>query len=134
MKSSPENQQLVLILTSFANASFTRLFGGDSISMLIVFIATLVGYRIKQIMLENRMDIRLIFFCSAFFPSVIAASGHLFSLGETPQITLGTSVLYLIPGIPYINSRVKKKTRLVYVINNSDSLKNRSVFFIILCF
>lgn len=104
INSPPENQRLVLLLASLANASFCRLFGGDSISMLIVFIATLVGYRVKQIMLEDKMDIRLVFFCSAFFSSVIAACGHLFSLGETPEIALGTSVLYLIPGIPYINS------------------------------
>lgn len=102
--SPPANQKLVLFLASLANASFCRLFGGDGIAMLIVFIATFVGYRIKQIMLEYKADVRFVFFCSAFFSSVIAACGHLFTLGETPEIALGTSVLYLIPGIPYINS------------------------------
>lgn len=100
----PENQRLVLLLASFANASFCRLFGGDLVSMLIVFVATGIGYRIKQIMLEEKMDVRLVFFCAAFVSSVIAACGHLFNWGETPEIALGTSVLYLIPGIPYINS------------------------------
>lgn len=104
IQSPPENQRLVLLLASLANASFCRLFGGDWIAMLIVFVATGIGYRLKQVMLEDKMDVRFVFFCAAFFSSVIAACGHLFHLGGTPEIALGTSVLYLIPGIPYINS------------------------------
>lgn len=100
----PANKWMVLLLASLANASFCRLFGGDFISMLIVFTATLAGYRLKQIMLEDKMDIRLTFFCCAFFSSVIGAAGYVFSIGTTPELALGTSVLYLIPGIPYINS------------------------------
>ena len=30
--------------------------------------------------------------------------GQLFGIGSTPEIALGTSVLYLIPGVPYINA------------------------------
>ena len=36
--------------------------------------------------------------------SVIGAAGYVFHWGDTPEIALATSVLYLIPGIPYINS------------------------------
>lgn len=98
------NRWLVLLLASVANMSFCRLFGGDTIAMVIVFAATMAGYLLKQIMLDDKRDVRLVFFTCAFFSSVIAACGHLFHWGETPGIALGTSVLYLIPGIPYINS------------------------------
>lgn len=98
------NKWLVLLLTSFANASFCRLFGGDGIAMLMVWMATLAGYWVKQLLLENRIDVRFVFFCSAFCSSVIAAGGHVFHWGNTPEVAVGTSVLYLIPGIPYINS------------------------------
>ena len=100
----PSNKWWVLTMASFANASFCRLFGGDFTSMLIVFLATLAGYRLKQLMLEDKNDVRLVFFCCAFVSSIIGAAGHLFGIGSTPEIALGTSVLYLIPGIPYINS------------------------------
>lgn len=103
-KTKPENQRLVLLLASLANAAFCRLFGGDAAAMLIVFIATLAGYRLKQIMLSEKLDTRLTFFCSAFFSSVICTGSHIFGWGNTPEIAVGTSVLYLIPGIPYINS------------------------------
>ena len=55
-------------------------------------------------MLEDGMDTRFVFFCCAFFSSVIGAAGYVFHWSGTPEIALGTSVLYLIPGIPYINS------------------------------
>lgn len=94
----------VLLLASCANASFCRLFNGDGISMLIVFGATMCGYLLKQIMQDIKMDIRFIFFCCAFLSSVMGAAGYVFNWGNTPDIALGTSVLYLIPGVPYINS------------------------------
>lgn len=94
----------VLTLTSAANAAFCRLFGGDWIAMIIVFVSTLAGYRLKQIMLEDKRDIRLTFLCASFFSASLSAGGHVFNIGSTPEIALGTSVLYLIPGVPYINS------------------------------
>lgn len=93
-----------LLLTSLANASFCRLFGGDAMAMLIVFLSTLAGYRLRQIMLAERLDIRLAFLCASFFSATISAAGHVFGISATPETALGTSVLYLIPGVPYINS------------------------------
>lgn len=94
----------VLVLTSFANASFCRLFGGDITAMLIVFISTFAGYLLKQLMIDKKRDIRLTFFCSSFFSASLSAAGAIFNLGSTPEIAIATSVLYLIPGVPYINA------------------------------
>ena len=100
----PANRWLVLFLASSANASFCRLFNGDVVSMLLVFPATLAGYLLKQMMIEDKADIRFTFFCCAFLSSVIGSGGYVFGWGGTPSIALDTSVLYLIPGVPYINS------------------------------
>lgn len=100
----PTGKWEVLMLTSFANAAFCRLFGGDWFAMLIVFVSTLTGYRLKQIMLEDGRDVRLTFLCASFFSASISAGGHIFHIGSTPELALGTSVLYLIPGVPYINA------------------------------
>lgn len=94
----------VLLLTSLANASFCRLFGGDAWAMLVVFIGTLLGFRLKQIMTEAKRDVRITFFCCAFFSSAVCVGATIFGWGDTPQIALATSVLYLIPGVPYINA------------------------------
>ena len=55
-------------------------------------------------MLDDGRDIRLAFLCASFFSATISAGGHIFEIGSTPEIALGTSVLYLIPGVPYINA------------------------------
>ena len=103
-RTAPTGKREVLLLTSLANASFCRLFGGDIVAMLIVFVSTLAGYRLKQIMLEEKCDMRLTFLCASFFSAALSAGGHIFNIGSTPEIALGTSVLYLIPGVPYINA------------------------------
>lgn len=100
----PTRKWEVLFLTSLANASFCRLFGGDLVAMLIVFVSTLAGYRLKQIMLEEKCNMRLTFLCASFFSAALSAGGHIFNVGSTPEIALGTSVLYLIPGVLYINA------------------------------
>ena len=44
----------VLLLVGFANASFCKLFGGDLISMGIVFSATITGFYLKQQMQKKK--------------------------------------------------------------------------------
>lgn len=100
----PTNPTLVRFLAAIANASFCRLFGGDLISMAVVFIAALAGFYIKQSLCEKKVDIRLVFIICAFVSSVLGSTCALFHLGATPGIAVGTSVLYLVPGIPFINS------------------------------
>lgn len=101
---APTNRWEVLGLTSVANAAFCAIFGGDIVAMVLVMIATALGFRLKQMMLSAGRDARLTCLCAAFFSATFSAAGHIFGLGATPEIAVGTSVLYLIPGVPYINS------------------------------
>lgn len=102
--SDTQSQWLVLALVSIANASFCRLFGGDLIAMATVFFATLGGYWLKTRMLACNIDLRVTVIACSFVSAVIGATDSLFSIGNTPEIALGTSVLYLVPGIPLLNS------------------------------
>lgn len=94
----------LMILVSLANASFCRLFNGDLVAMLLVFIATMAGILLKIILVKRHVDFRVTVTLCAFVSALIAAGDFYFSLGTTPQIALGSSVLYLVPGIPFINS------------------------------
>jgi uncharacterized membrane protein YjjP (DUF1212 family) len=91
----------VLLLTSFANASFCALFGGDWFSMLIVFSATIIGMFIKQQMLANKQNQFLTFAFCSFIASLVASTSFIFK--TTSETALATSVLFLIPGVPLIN-------------------------------
>lgn len=91
-------------LVGLAGASFCRIFGGDAVAMAIVFFATALGVALKQLLLRRHWDTRVVFILCAFVSSLIGAADSLLGLGATPAVTVGTSILYLVPGIPFINS------------------------------
>jgi len=94
---------LVLFLVACANASFCRLFTGDWQAMAVVFVATLVGFFVRQKMMEKHINHLFVFIVSSFVASMIGSTALLYNIGTTPEIALGTSVLYLVPGVPLIN-------------------------------
>ena len=55
----------VLLLVGFANASFCKLFGGDLISMGIVFSATITGFYLKQQMQKKKINHYITFIVSS---------------------------------------------------------------------
>lgn len=100
----PRCRWVLLLLVAAANASFCRLFGGDAVAMAVVAVATLAGFGLKEVMTGYGVDVRITVFCCAFVSSVLGATDMLFSIGTTPAVALGTSILYLVPGIPFLNS------------------------------
>ena len=96
---------LVTFLVGCANASFCRLFNGDWISMAIVFTATVCGFYLKhEMVVRQGLNVQLAVIASSCLSAIISCSGYVFGLGTTPDIALATSVLWLVPGIPFINA------------------------------
>lgn len=95
----------VLGLVACANAAFCRLFTGDVVAMGIVFLATLIAFYVRQEMMNRHANHLVVFVVCAFIASMIAGlTGFTWNIGtQTPQIAMGTSVLFLIPGVPLIN-------------------------------
>ena len=102
--SPKSNPWIVLLLVTIANASFCRLFGGDAMAMAVVGMATFGGFFLKQRLLARKIDLRVVVTLCAFVSSILGATDMLFHLGTTPSIAIATSVLYLVPGIPFLNS------------------------------
>lgn len=99
-----QNCWLVLLLVAIANAAFCRLFNGDPVAMGFVGLATAAGYFLKLIMLRHHCDARLMVFVCSCLSGLIGALCVKFNLGSTPDIALATCALYLVPGIPFLNS------------------------------
>ncbi|MBN2730389.1 MAG: threonine/serine exporter family protein [Bacteroidales bacterium] len=95
---------LVLFLVACANAAFCRLFTGDIYAMLFVFAGTLVAFFMRQEMLHRHINHFVVFITCAFVSSMIAGISYKLNIGTTPDVALATSVLFLIPGVPMINS------------------------------
>lgn len=103
VKSKRESPWVVLVLVAFANACFCRLFDGNPTSMAIVWIATFVGFYIRQQLTRRGMNALAVFVICSFVSTMIGATDYLYVHGGTEDITLGTSMLYLVPGVPLIN-------------------------------
>lgn len=103
-KSRQVNRWTLVILVAIANASFCRLFQGDWVAMVSVFTATFTGFLLKLALQQKQWDARIMVFLCAFVSSVIAGICGRLGIGGTPEVALATSVLYLVPGIPFINS------------------------------
>lgn len=103
-KSRAVNQWTLVLLVAIANASFCRLFMGDWVAMLSVFTATFTGFLLKLWLQSLRWDPRGVVFACAFVSTLIASGATSLHSGSTPEVAVATCVLYLVPGIPFINS------------------------------
>lgn len=95
---------LILLLISIANSSFCFLFGGDIQGGLFVFLGTFLGFFARQELNKRHAYHYLTVLVAAFISSFTVGLGSLTGLSSTPEIALSASVLYLIPGVPFINS------------------------------
>ncbi len=95
---------LTAIAVSLAGAGFAKLFGGDYQSMLITFVATFLGMLAAKKSLDFHLGPYLKTYLAALAASIMASIGILLQWGEKPHIALATSVLFLVPGVPLINS------------------------------
>ena len=106
------NNWIVLLLAAAANAAFCRLFKGDWPAIGIVFFATLCGFFVKQRLQSWKIDYRAVTVVAGVVAAVVSCVGLVdfshyglenFTLTTTPVIALGTSVLFLVPGVPFCN-------------------------------
>ena len=95
---------VVLSLVSQAGASFCRLFGGKGPEMIVAFAATFFGLFIRQEAIKMRFNPYLAIVFASFAASMISGLSVKLGIGQTPELALATSVLFLIPGVPFINS------------------------------
>lgn len=95
---------VVLSLVALAGASFCRLFGGEWLEMAVTFVATFFGLFIRQEAIKYRFNPYLAIVFAAFTATMISGLSTKLGIGETSEHALATSVLFLIPGVPLINS------------------------------
>lgn len=95
---------VVLGLVGMAGAAFCNIFGGGSTEMTVAFVATVFGLFVRQEALKKKFNPYLCVFFAAFAASLIAGLAEYFNIGLQPDKALATSVLFLVPGVPLINS------------------------------
>lgn len=96
---------VILAAVSLAGASFCRLAGGGIEDMGMVYFASFIGLFIRQEAMKKKFNPYLCVFFASLTASMIA--GFItFVLGFGDKLHHGfiTSVLFLIPGVPFINT------------------------------
>ncbi len=105
LKSVPHYPRLVVLaVVALAGASFCRIFGGGYLEMIVAFVATFVGLFVRQESVKKGFNAYLCIFFAALTSSLLSGLAVKLQIGENPEFAFATSVLYLIPGIPLINS------------------------------
>ncbi|MCF8359395.1 MAG: threonine/serine exporter family protein [Prolixibacteraceae bacterium] len=94
----------VFLFVSLAGAAFCRLFGGGAIEMATAFIATLGGLFVRQVTVKKNFNPYICVLLAAATASLLSGLAVKFSFGAQPELAFATSVLFLIPGVPLINS------------------------------
>jgi uncharacterized membrane protein YjjP (DUF1212 family) len=94
----------VLLAVSLAGAGFCNIFGGDYTNMLVAMLSTFTGLFVLQEAHKKDFNMYFRVLLASFVASSVASLGIVYDIGESPQIALATSILFLVPGVPLINS------------------------------
>jgi uncharacterized membrane protein YjjP (DUF1212 family) len=95
---------VVLSLVGLAGAAFCRLAGGAAFDMFMVFVGTFLGLFVRQRAHKMNFNPYMCVYFAALTSSLIAGIPAKFGTGTTHEHAFATSVLFLIPGVPLINS------------------------------
>jgi uncharacterized membrane protein YjjP (DUF1212 family) len=100
----PYSRWVVLLVVGLAGAGFCFTFGGDRNEMTIVFVATIFGLFVKQELVRKKFNTYIVTYLSSTIAGVTTSVMYLAGVGSQLEHAFATSVLFLIPGVPLINS------------------------------
>ncbi|MEN3930246.1 threonine/serine exporter family protein [Microvirga sp. W0021] len=92
---------VLLPCVGLACAGFAAMFLGDAYTILIAFIAGMIGMTTRYLLAQKHYKPFIVTAIAAFVATLIA--GTLQSFTSTPNLAIAASVLFLIPGVPLIN-------------------------------
>lgn len=98
------NKWTIRLGIGFACAALCILAGGDWINGSISFVAATTGLIVRQQVMAWKFNAMIAILLSAFVTTMISGMDMLYHIGQSPEKTIATSVLFLIPGVPLINS------------------------------
>lgn len=95
---------LVGIMVGVSCACFAYLAGGDIGVVGVTFVAGMIGYWVRYYLTLNHFNPFVAALIAAFCGSIFASLALLLNIGNDPHIALASSVLWLVPSFPLINS------------------------------
>lgn len=78
--------------------------GGDIKDAIMAMLGASFGSWGRYLVMKKQFNPFLSFILASFITTMIAGLDTILGIGQAPEVTLATAVLYLIPGVPLINS------------------------------
>ena len=97
---------LLMLMAPLGTAGLSGLAGGDGLVMLMTALATFCGFLFRHLLHSLKYNPFLIVATTALVTESIAGTGKLLHIGSHPEVAMATSILFLVPGIPLINSLI----------------------------
>lgn len=128
-KKSSYKEPVVALAVGVSCAGLCFFSFGDIYNALIAFLGAFIGFCIKSRISKMNFNPMIAIAIAAFVTTLISGLGSIYNIGEHPEAAMATAVLYLIPGVPLIN------TVIDLIEGYLSSAMNRAMFsgFILLC-
>jgi len=97
-------QWIELTMVGLAGSAFCHIFGGGIIEMAVAFTATFAGLYIRHWAVKKKFNPYVSVYFAALTASFIAGFAEFFNFRSQPEAAFSTAVLFLVPGVPLINS------------------------------
>jgi uncharacterized membrane protein YjjP (DUF1212 family) len=112
------SRMVILLMVGLAGAGFCFTFGGGAVEMGIAFVATVAGLFLRQELNKKKYNAYLVTYASAVFASLVIGVFWKAGIASKLEHAFATSILFLIPGVPMINSFIDLMDG--YIMNGID--------------
>ncbi|QAR30880.1 threonine/serine exporter [Ornithobacterium rhinotracheale] len=105
IKSKPHYPKYITwAFVGLAGAALCRIFDGDYLQFIAVFVATFAGLYARSLVLERKFNVYICWFVGAFASVSTVGIFNMFNVPMSAAFT--TCVLWMIPGVPLINGLI----------------------------
>lgn len=96
----------IALAVGISCACLCLLLDGSLIDGAVACLAAFVGSIVRVYILKHKFNPMISFVIASFVTTMISGANMIFGWGGAPEAALATSVLYLVPGVPLINSLI----------------------------
>lgn len=96
----------VAVAVGVSCACLCLLAGGSPIDAAVALAGAFTGSVVRVFILHHKFNPMISFVIASFVTSLVTGANMIFHWGAAPETALATAVLYLVPGVPLINSLI----------------------------
>ena len=96
----------IAVAVGISCACLCLLLGGSLVDGIITCVAACVGSIVRNFISQHKFNPLMSFVIASFVTTMISGANMILGWGTAPEAALATSVLYLVPGVPLINSLI----------------------------